>query len=547
MIKATEKAYRIIRDIQKRARKRKTPLLKPKWPVILLRTPKGWKGVHKYHGHLVEGSFHSHGIPVEHPKKDPDALETIEKWLKSYKIEELVDEKGRPKEEITKFIPKGKYRIGMNRHAIGGNFYKPLKLPALSKYAVKVSKFGSIFKKNTTEAAPMIRDVIKHNGKNFRVFCPDEIESNKLDAVFEVTKRAYQWPIKKTDEDLAPEGRVMEILSEHTLQGWLMGYLLTGRHGLLISYEAFANIVNSMVDQYAKFLKQHFDVSWRKPVASAIYLLSSVGWRQDHNGFSHQNPSFVSNILQKHGEFCQVYYPSDTNSLLAAFEETMKKKDSICVIVAGKRDLPQWLTLKEAREQAKKGIGIWEWVGGKEATKNPDVVLASAGDYITQEALYAVKLCKLLTPELKIRYVNISELTSICLGDFFRSDDPRSSATEKGVNKYFTEDRPVVFNYHGYINDIEHILWPYVTSDRFSIHGYREKGSTTTPFDMKVANEVSFYHIAMDLIERGAKFNKSIARKKPAIMKTLNKKIREHQKYIEKYGDYPEEIKAIRW
>jgi len=543
MFEASEEAYQIIRAVQKKARSSKKDILKPKWPVILLRSPKGWKGVATYHGHPVEGSFHSHGIPIGHPNKDPDALGTVKKWLESYKIQELVDSKGRPKKEVIEYVPTGKLRIGVNPHAIGGNFYKKLKFPAMSKHQVKVKAPGKSFAKNTTETANLIRDLVKLNPKNFRVLCPDEIESNKLGAVFEVTNRAYMWPIKKTDENLAPDGRVMEMLSENTLQGWYQGYLLTGRHGVLISYEAFLGIISTMVDQYAKFIKQALKVKWRKDIGSAVYLLSSVGWRQDHNGYSHQNPSFVSNVLQKHGKMCQIYYPPDANSLLIAYEEAFNRKNSICVIVAGKRELPQWLTLKQAREQAKKGIAIWDWVGGKKATKNPDVVLASAGDYITQEAIYAVKLCKELAPELKVRYVNVSELTSIGLGDNY----PGGCNSQAGVEKYLTKDKPVVFNYHGYVNDVEHILWNYTNSDRFTIHGYSEEGSTTTPFDIKISNGVSFYHVAIDLITQASKNNKKLAKRKASLVKKIKAMISAHQKYIKKYGDDPQEVKDMKW
>ncbi|NIA01809.1 MAG: phosphoketolase [Nitrospirae bacterium] len=544
MLAATESAYKKIRAIQKKARSSKTPPLKPKWPVILLRTLKGWKGVRKYHGHAVEGSFHSHGIPIGHPNKDPDALKTINKWLKSYRINELVDEKGRPKKEVMQFVPKGNLRLGMNKHAIGGSQYKKLKIPRLSKYAVKVKKRGALQGSSMVEAGKLFRDIIGENKKNFRLLCPDELESNKLSAVFEKTNRAYMWPLSSTDEHMAPDGRVMEMLSEHTLQGWYQGYLLTGRHGVFVSYEAFTTIITSMVDQYAKFLKQAFRVPWRKPIASAIYLNSSLGWRQDHNGFSHQNPSFVSNVLQKHGKFCQIYYPPDINSMLVALKETITSQDKITVIVAGKRPLPQWLTLKEAEEQAKHGIAIWEWVGGKEAGKNPDVVLASAGDYLTQEALFAVKMCKDIVPELKIRYVNVSELTAIGLGDYCHDG---VCQTENGVNKFFTKDKPVIFNYHGYVNDIEQILWPYTTSDRFSLHGYREEGSTTTPFDLKVINRVSCYHLAIDMVQQGAKHNKAVAKKKDKILRELRKHITRHQDYICEHGDDPTEVKELKW
>lgn len=541
---AMEKAYQMIRAIQKNARKGGN-MLKPKWPVILLRSPKGWKGVHAMPGHRIEGSSYAHGIPLEAPKTDPAQLELLREWLESYKIHELLDAKGRPKKELLEFVPKGKYRIGMSKHAIGGNILKSLKINRLEKYETKFKKRGEVQASSMVEGAKMLRDVFKNNKENFRMMCPDEMESNKLGGVFEVTKRAYMWPTDKRDLNMAPDGRVMEMLSEHTLQGWLQGYILTGRHGFFVTYEAFATIIGSMVDQYAKFLKQCTVLNWRKPLASPIYILTSVGWRQDHNGYSHQNPGFVSNVLQKHGEFCQIYYPVDVNSTLVAFEETMKKKNGICVVVAGKTPLPQWLTLKEAREQAKKGIGIWEWVTGKENSKNPDVVMASCGDYMTQEAMFAVKLCKELVPELKIRFVNVSELTSLCLGDL--CDGKETCTTEAGVNHYFTADKPVVFNYHGYVNDIEHILWQYATSDRFSIHGYHERGSTTTPFDLKVLNQVSCYDLAIDLITQAAKKNKKIAAKQAKLCEYLRGKIAEHQAYICENGDDLPEVKQMKW
>jgi xylulose-5-phosphate/fructose-6-phosphate phosphoketolase len=545
MLKAVERAYKKIRAVQHKARTNKAAVLKPKWPVILLRSPKGWGGIKDFHGHAVEGSFHSHGIPVGHPKDDPAALAAIEKWLNKYKVWRLVDEKGNLGKDVAKYLPKGKLRIGMNENAIGGNMLKDIKMPGLSKYEVKFKGRGAMEASSMVNAGKMLRDVYKKNNKNFRMFCPDEMESNKLGEVFKASKRSFMWPLGKKDELMSPDGRVMEMLSEHTLQGWMMGYLLTGRHGIFVSYEAFTTVISSMVDQYAKFLKQAFRVKWRKPVANAIYINSSVGWRQDHNGYSHQNPSFVSGVLQKHGEFCQIYYPADANAMIAALEECLKAKDKISVIVAGKRPLPQWQSLSEARAQAKKGIAIWDWVGGKTASAKPDVVLASAGDYMTQEAIFAVKMCKELVPEMKIRYVNISELTSLCMGDYF----PRHCAciNENQIAKYFTKDKPVVLNYHGYINDVEHILFPFVDSDRFSLHGYHEEGSTTTPFDIKVLNKVSCYHLAMDMIEQVAKKNKRIVRKKSALLRELKGRINKHHQYIRKHGDDPPEVKALAW
>lgn len=545
MLQATDSAYKKIRAIQVAAR-RSNKMMKPKWPVILLRSPKGWKGIHQFGGQRIEGTFHAHGVPIENPQKNDAERVAIEQWLRSYRVQELVDKNGRPKKELLEFVPKGKLRMGMNPHAVGGNIRKDLKFPASNAIQVKLKGRGKLHASSVGEAAKLLRDLFTLNPTNFRMFCPDELESNKLGEIFKVTKRAYVWPIPAGAEYLAPDGRAMEMLSEHTLQGWMQGYLLTGRYGVFSSYEAFMMIIASMVDQYAKFLKQSFRVKWRKPVPSAVYLLTSVGWRQEHNGFSHQNPGFVSNVLEKHGEFCQIYYPADANSLIVAFEETLKKTNSICVIVADKRPLPQWLSLKEAREQAKKGLGVWTWVGGRLASFNPDVVLASAGDSITQEALHAVRLCKELLPELKIRYVNVSELTALCLGDYCKHEDCTCMG-EKALAKYFTADRPVVFSYHGYTHDIEHILWPYENSTRFSLHGYREQGSTTTPFDMMVRNGVSCYQIAIDLIQRGAARNKAVAKKMKKVIRDLEQRIEDHKKYIRLHDDDPASVKEFTW
>jgi xylulose-5-phosphate/fructose-6-phosphate phosphoketolase len=554
MIGVMEEAYVRIRAIQKKARGLGGALrggsggvVKPMWPVILLRSPKGWGGIQTFHGHSVEGSFRAHGVPVGHPKEDKTALEAISDWLEIYKIHELVDKNGMPKKEVLEFVPTGKKRMGMCAHAVGGALLKPLDFPRLSKYEVKFAERGSVRASSMKIGGKLLRDLVDKNPKNFRVFCPDELESNLLTAIFEKTGRAFMWPIEKNDEFMDPRGRVIEMLSEHTLQGFMMGYLLTGRHAIFPSYEAFLTIVSSMVDQYAKFLKQSFRVKWRKPVAAAIYLLTSVGWRQDHNGYSHQNPSFVSNLLEKHGEFCQIYYPADANSFLVALEETGKRKDAICAIVAGKRDLPQFLTLSEARAQAKNGIAVWDFVTGKEATKNPDVVVVGCGDYMTGEAISAVKLCHEIAPEIKIRFVNISELTALSLGDPHSAWPART--IEAKMNEYFTADKPVIVNYHGYTADIEHILWPYVNGKRFSIHGYRERGSTTTPFDLKVVNKVDRYHLVMDIIlqavesSRGTAKGKRLSARAGGLMRFLEQKLADHQKYIVDNGDDPKEVK----
>lgn len=544
MIMALEECYQEIRKIQKDARNGKK-IFKPKWPMIVLRSLKGMHGIKTFHGKRVEGSFRSHGIPLEH-LKEKDEFDAVEKWLSSYKVSEFFDASGQIDRSLFQFMPEKKYRIGMNKHAIGGNMLKEIKVPDLKKYAIKVKKRGEIYESSMKIGALLVRDTFKTNKTNFRVMCPDELESNQWHGIFEGSKRAYMWPVPDAAENVDQEGRAMEMLSEHTLQGWLQGYILTGRYGMFVTYEAFATIISSMLDQYGKFLKQSFKVKWRKPVSSPMYILSSVGWRQEHNGFSHQNPSFVSSMLEKHGEFTQIYYPSDANSFLVALDEALKRKNGINVIVVGKRPLPQWLTLDEAKAQAVTGIGVWDWVGGKEATKKPDVVLASAGDYMTDEALLAVKICHEMMPEMKIRYVNVSELSGVSVGDYSNRATPKTLSHKEFV-KFFTEDKPIIFNYHGYRNDIEQIFWGLTDSNRFTIHAYSEEGSTTTPFDMAIRNKVSRYHLAMNMVEKASLKNKAVAKKKDAFVKLLNEKISDHHRYIIEFGDDPKEIKDFKW
>ncbi|MBI2638061.1 phosphoketolase family protein [Candidatus Peregrinibacteria bacterium] len=537
MMDAMEWAYQTIRRIQKRARASAKSLLAPRWPVIILRSPKGWHGIKAADGKKIEGNFRSHGIPLGDVKSNPGHFKLLEAWLKSYRVEELVDKKGCPLPEVLEFVPQGNLRMGHNKHAFGGNARKPLKFPDLRKYEVLLKKKGEIEAMNTAVGANFIRDIFAENkdAKNFRFFCPDETDSNKMAALFQATGRAFQWPLKSYDEFMAVDGRVMEVLSEHNLQGWLQGYLLTGRHGMFATYEAFAMIVASMVDQYAKFIKQALKVAWRKPIASLNYLLTSLGWRQEHNGYSHQNPGFVSSVLEKHGEFASVYFPPDANSLLVTLEDCFKRKNAINVIVSGKNPMPQWLTLDEARKQLKVGVGVWEWV--HLGSKNPDVVIASAGDHVTVEAMAAVSLLKKLLPKLNVRYVNVSELTSLGIGD----ERHPLRLTDRQFEKYFTADKPIIFNFHGYPDAIKKLVFGHKSAQRFSIHGYCEEGTTTTPFDMHVRNQTSRFHLVMDAIAHVSKFRSDVAKAAPKIFKQLQKKLTAHQKYILKNGkDMPD-------
>lgn len=546
MMRALERAYSHIRVIQKKARKKGAPpLLKPRWPMIFLRSLKGWTGIKELHGHKVEGLYHAHGIPAAHPKTDPEEFAKVKAWLESYRFCELIDEKGRPKPEVLRFIPDGKLRMGKNPYAVGGSVRKPLKLPALSKYEVKCSKeYCEAQVGNTGIGAKYIRDIFTQNAreKNFRFFCPDETESNKFQALFEVTNRAFLWPLKPYDEHLAPDGRVMEILSEHTLQGWMQGYLLTGRHGIFATYEAFATIIASMVDQYAKFLKQSRHVLWRKPLSSMNYLLTSVGWRQEHNGYSHQNPSFISNLVEKHGAFCSVYFPCDANSLLVILEDCFKRTNSINVIAAGKQPMPQWLTVAEARKELIHGVARWDWVSPRHSD-HPDVVLAAAGDVPVLETMAAIWYLRKHCPELRVRFVNVSEITALGIGD----ERHPLALEDKDFFHYFTEDKPIIFNFHGYPAVIQKLMYGHTSSDRFCVRGYIEEGTTTTPFDMVVRNKTSRFNLAIEALKHGAKVNPVVAKKASRLITFFEQKLAEHQRYILRNGKDMEEVESWRW
>ncbi len=477
MMKTFEWAYKEIKNIQQKARSSKKDLLKPKWPMLIVRSLKGATGIKHLHGHKIEGLYRSHGIPC-HPRDGEEDFNKLKHWLESYKINELLNKDKTPKKELLEYIPKGKYRIGMNKHANPDKqLHKKLKLPKLEKYEVKPFKEQQ---RNTAVSSNYIRDIIKKNKNNFRFFCPDETESNKYTSLFEATQRAFMWPLQKFDENIGPEGRVMEVLSEHNLIGWLEGYLLTGRHGVFATYEAFAMIVASMVDQYAKFLKQNRQIKWRNDLASLNIILTSLGWRQEHNGYSHQNPGFISDIVEKHGELASVYFPADANALLVTLEDSFKRKNAINVIVATKQFMPQWLTLKQAREEIKTGIAIWDFLN-KEDAKNPDVVFSASGDAMIQEAIASISILKKDIPELKTRFVNVSELTALGLGD-----ERKPIQDQKTFEKYFTKDKPVIYNFHGYAGVIKNLLFNNKTAQRFKIHGYKEEGTTTTPVEMMV-------------------------------------------------------------
>ena len=545
MIDTFEWAYQKIRSIQKRARSSNKPVMKPRWPMIVVRSEKGWTGIDNLNNNKIEGTYRSHGIPSDGRGTKED-FTAVKKWMESYKIQELVDKKGRPLPEVMEFVPQGKYRMGTNPHTNPDKkIHKELILPDPKKYEVPTSrKSPKATFRNTAISSDYMRDILKLNSraKNFRFFCPDEAESNRYHSLVAATGRAFMWPVKDYDTNMSPEGRVMEVLSEHNLVGWQQGYLLTGRHGVFVTYEAFAMIVASMVDQHAKFIKQAFKIKWRNPISSMNIILSSVGWRQEHNGFSHQNPGFISNMVEKHGNFCSVYFPCDANALIITLEDCFKRPNSINVIVASKQAMPQWITVAQAKKEISKGVAVWDWINPAHA-KKPDVVLAASGDYMVQESMAAICLLRKDAPEFKVRFVNVSEVTALGIGDERRP----FSIGNKEFEKVFTKDRPIIYNFHGYTGVIKNLIFGHKSAERFSIHGYQEEGTTTTPFEMMVLNRTSRYHLAIDALEKAAKFNPVTSRKAGRLIKKYQKILHDHSRHIKKHSTDLKEVIDWKW
>lgn len=536
MLKALDDAYRQIKTIQNAARQ-DNQLLSPRWPMILLRSKKGWTGPEYSKGKMIEDSFRSHGIPLENVLSDDEEFATLEKWLRSYKVEELFDQEFRLDSQIQQLIPAANLRMGMSPMANGGAIKKKLHFPDPSNLAldVDVNQRGHLMACNIASLGNYLSELIKLNPDNVRVMSPDETESNKLHPLFKVTKRAYVWPLPEAAEDMGPDGRVMEMLSEHTLQGWMQGYILSGRYAIFVSYEAFMMIIASMVDQYAKYLLQMQKIAWRKPLPSMNFVLTSTSWRQDHNGFSHQNPGFISDALNKHSELVNIHFPPDANMLLSTIEDCFASENKINIIVTCKRDLPQYLTLTEAKEQIKSGLNRWAWAGNND--KDPDVIFAATGEYSTQEALAAIKLLKELIPEMSTRFVNISELTCFGIGD--TRNACRVSMTK--FNEIFTRDRDIIYTYHGYPEDIKQLIYNHPAAPRFKIHGYIEKGTTTTPFDMQVLNRASRYHLALEAVESASKVNPKVMSRLYELKMHFDGLLLKHNLYIREHGvDMPE-------
>jgi xylulose-5-phosphate/fructose-6-phosphate phosphoketolase len=526
-----------IRNIQQEARSRGFTT-RPRWPMIVLRSPKGWTCPRTIDGKLCEDYWRSHQVPMG-DMSSKGHVKVLEGWLKSYGPEQLFGQDGRLRPEIAALAPKGERRMGANPHANGGLVLKDLKLPAFQDFAVKVPSPGAVTAESTRVQGRYVADVMKRNldARNFRVFSPDENASNRWQDLFSVTNRGFVGEILPIDDHLAADGRVMEMLSEHQCQGWLEGYLLTGRHGFFNCYEAFIHIVDSMFNQHAKWLKVCGHIGWRRPVASLNYLLSSHVWRQDHNGFSHQDPGFIDHVVNKKAEIIRVYLPPDANCLLHVTDRCLRSRNLVNVIVAGKQPGPQWLTMEQAIKHCEAGIGIWEWASSDRG-QEPDVVMACCGDVPTLETLAAVDLLKRHIPEIKIRVVNVVDLMTLQP----QSLHP-SGLSDHDFDTLFTKDKPVVFAFHGYPWLIHRLAYKRTNHGNFHVRGYKEEGTTTTPFDMCVLNDLDRFHLVGDVIDRVPALGSRAAYAKQAIRDALI----EHREYINRRGEDDPRILNWQW
>ena len=532
-----DKVYAEIRTIQKKARETNDPT-RPAWPMIVMRTPKGWTGPKEVDGKPVEGTWRAHQVPFAKVHGNPGHLKLLEDWLSSYKPKELFDDEGRFRDEFAEIAPKGRLRMGMNPHANGGLLLHPLELPDFADYEVKIKEPGGTEAEATRVLGYFLRDVMKANlkNKNFRVFGPDETASNRLDAVYEVSEKRWIAETMPVDENLEADGRVMEILSEHMCQGWLEGYLLTGRHGFFSCYEAFIHIIDSMFNQHAKWLKVTWDIPWRKPIASLNYLLSSHVWRQDHNGFSHQDPGFIDHVANKKADVVRIYLPPDANTLLSVGSHCLRSRHYVNLIIAGKQPAPVWLTMEQAIRHCTAGLGIWDWASNDDG--DPDVVMACAGDVPTLETLAAVSLLREHIPDLEIRVVNVVDLMTLQPV----AEHPHGLPDED-FDRMFTKDKPVIFAFHGYPTLIHRLTYRRTNHDRIHVRGYKEEGTTTTPFDMCVLNDMDRFTLALDAVRRVPR----LRQRTDAATQKFTEIRQRHKLYVSQYGEDLPEVRNWSW
>ncbi len=527
-----------IKRIQSDARK-SGKFTRPRWPMIVLNSPKGWTGPKVVDGQKVEGTYRAHQVPLSEPSKNPEHLKILESWMRGYKPEELFDKKGTLIPELAALAPKGNRRMGANPHANGGILLRDLRLPDFRAYAVEIPKPGSVNGEDTRVLGKFLGDVIKQNAdqRNFRVFGPDETASNRLFGVLDATNKQWEAEVIESDDHLAPEGRLIEVLSEHQCEGWLEGYLLTGRHGLFNCYEAFIHIIDSMFNQHAKWLKVTKGIEWRRQIASLNILLSSHVWRQDHNGFTHQDPGFIDLVLNKKAEIVRVYLPPDANCLLSVADHCLRSRHYVNVVVAGKHPAPQWLNMDQAVKHCTAGIGLWEWASN-DADCEPDVIMAAAGDVPTLEILAAIQLLREHLPELKIRMINVVDLMRLQPA----SEHPHG-LDDNDFDTLFTKNKPVIFAYHGYPWLIHRLTYRRHNHDNLHVRGYKEEGTITTPFDMTVLNQMDRFNLVMDAVDRLPQLGGKAA----YIKQACRDKLIEHKEYIRQFGEDMPEIRNWKW
>ena len=535
MADALEEMLGEIREIQRAAREDgKTE--RPRWPLLILETPKGWTGPKFVDGKPVEGTWRAHQVPLDNVRNNPEHLELLQQWMHSYKPRELFDENGHLRGDLAEMAPKGMRRMGMNAHANGGQLLQPLIVPHFRDYAVDISAGRGIDAEATRVLGKYLRDVMKANMHNFRVFGPDETASNRLEAIYEASPKEWMAAIEPVDENLAPDGRVLEVLSEHMCEGWLEGYLLTGRHGFFSCYEAFIHIVDSMFNQHAKWLKTTRDLPWRKPIASLNYLLSSHVWRQDHNGFSHQDPGFIDHVASKKSEVVRIYLPPDANTLLSVADHCLRSKNYVNLIIAGKQPAPVWLDMDAALRHCITGLGVWEWASNDNG--DPDVVMACAGDVPTLETLAAVSWLREQIPDIRIRVVNVVDLLAL----EEPTEHPHGIA-DVDYDEMFTKDRPCIFAYHGYPTLIHRLTYRRANHDNLHVRGYKEEGTTTTPFDMTVRNDLDRFRLALDAVTRAPRLQPHLHR----MTELFSEARQRHKLYVAEFGEDMPEVRDWKW